>query len=129
MPDSIYSGDINIDQLSEGIWFFSKEKKTMLARKIGDLPKAVIAAQMYPIQNELCNVLRTYLRRCLPKDTFEEYIVPNKVILHLYDIVLKTIQKHELADENVVKQIEEDMDVESEEEVYEMPIGRKIDEM
>jgi hypothetical protein len=34
-----------------------------------------------------------------------------------------------LSEESVVKQIEEDMDVEREEEVYEMPVGRKIDEM
>ncbi|MBU2249518.1 MAG: hypothetical protein KKD77_22415 [Gammaproteobacteria bacterium] len=100
MPDSTYSGDISISMLSEGIWYIGKdgESKVLLARKLKDLPEAITTAKILPIQNNICTSTRAFLRKLLPRETFEDYIVRTKAVLQLYNIMVREVMKYETSD-------------------------------
>jgi len=97
-----YNKNIDISMLSEGIWYIGKdnETKTLLARKLEDLPEAMVSAKVLPIMNDICDKIRVFLRKLLPKDTFEEYIIRPKAVLQLYNVVVREIARHELNKEN-----------------------------
>ncbi len=95
MSTEHFDGDINISKLTPGIWYIGQEHKSLLAKKLEDLPEVITSAKVLPLRNQICDSLRKYLRALLGDDLFETYFVKSKAILSMYDAVVKDMVKAE----------------------------------